>query len=220
MEQPAARLNDINARIAHAARLARREAEEVTLIVVSKTHPATRITPLIAAGQRVFGENRVQEAAEKWPALLEAHGPIELHLVGQLQSNKADEAARLFDCIHSLDRPSLVAALARAMDKAARQVPCFVQVNIGAEEQKGGCAIAALPELLAEARAAGVPLLGLMCVPPAHIEPAPFFALLAKLADDHGLAGLSMGMSEDFETAVMLGATHVRVGSALFGGRG
>ena len=126
----------------------------------------------------------------------------------------------LFDCIHSLDRPSLVAALARAMDKAARQVPCFVQVNIGAEEQKGGCAIAALPELLAEARAAGVPLLGLMCVPPAHIEPAPFFALLAKLADDHGLAGLSMGMSEDFETAVMLGATHVRVGSALFGGRG
>ena len=219
MEQPAALLADIKARIAHAARLARREAEEVTLIAVSKTHPATRIAPLIAAGQRVFGENRVQEAAEKWPALREAHGPIELHLVGQLQSNKADEAVRLFDCIHSLDRPSLVAALARAMDKAARQVPCFVQVNIGAEEQKGGCAIAALPDLLAEARAAGVPLLGLMCVPPAKIEPAPFFALLAKLADDHGLAGLSMGMSEDFETAVMLGATHVRVGSALFGTR-
>ena len=219
MEQPAALLADIKARIAHAARLARREAEEVTLIAVSKTHPATRIAPLIAAGQRVFGENRVQEAAEKWPALREAHGPIELHLVGQLQSNKADEAVRLFDCIHSLDRPSLVAALARAMDKAARQVPCFVQVNIGAEEQKGGCAIAALPDLLAEARDAGVPLLGLMCVPPAKIEPAPFFALLAKLADDHGLAGLSMGMSEDFETAVMLGATHVRVGSALFGTR-
>ena len=219
MEQPAALLADIKARIAHAARLARREAEEVTLIAVSKTHPATRIAPLIAAGQRVFGENRVQEAAEKWPALREAHGPIELHLVGQLQSNKADEAVRLFDCIHSLDRPSLVAALARAMDKAARQVPCFVQVNIGAEEQKGGCAIAALPDLLAEARAADVPLLGLMCVPPAKIEPAPFFALLAKLADDHGLAGLSMGMSEDFETAVMLGATHVRVGSALFGTR-
>ena len=219
MEQPAALLADIKARIAHAARLARREAEEVTLIAVSKTHPATRIAPLIAAGQRVFGENRVQEAAEKWPALREAHGPIELHLVGQLQSNKADEAVRLFDCIHSLDRPSLVAALARAMDKAARQVPCFVQVNIGAEEQKGGCAIAALPDLLAEAHAAGVPLLGLMCVPPAKIEPAPFFALLAKLADDHGLAGLSVGMSEDFETAVMLGATHVRVGSALFGTR-
>ena len=219
MEQPAALLADIKARIAHAARLARREAEEVTLIAVSKTHPATRIAPLIAAGQRVFGENRVQEAAEKWPALREAHGPIELHLVGQLQSNKADEAVRLFDCIHSLDRPSLVAALARAMDKAARQVPCFVQVNIGAEEQKGGCAIAALPDLLAEAHAAGVPLLGLMCVPPAKIEPAPFFALLAKLADDHGLAGLSVGMSEDFETAVMLGATHVRDGSALFGTR-
>jgi uncharacterized pyridoxal phosphate-containing UPF0001 family protein len=125
----------------------------------------------------------------------------------------------LFDCIHSLDRPSLVGALAKAMDKAGRQVPCFVQVNIGAEEQKGGCAIAALPELLAQARAAQLPLLGLMCVPPVGIEPAPFFALLAKLAQDNGLGGLSMGMSDDFETAVMLGATHVRVGSALFGAR-
>ena len=219
MDQPAIRLNEIRERIAAAAKVARRQPDEVTLIAISKTHPAQRIAPLIAAGQRVFGENRVQEAAEKWPALREAHAGIELHLVGQLQSNKAEDAVRLFDCIHSVDRSSLVGALAKAMDRAGRQVPCFVQVNVGAEEQKGGCAIADLPALLAEARAADLPLLGLMCVPPAGIEPAPFFALLGKLADDHGLAGLSMGMSEDFETAVMLGATHVRIGSALFGGR-
>ena len=219
MDQPATRLNDILDRIAAAAKVARREPDDVSLIAISKTHPAQRILPLIATGQRVFGENRVQEAAEKWPALRETHAGIELHLVGQLQSNKAEDAVHLFDCIHSLDRSSLVSALARAMDKAGRQVPCFVQVNIGAEEQKGGCAIADLPRLLAEARAVDLPLLGLMCVPPAGIEPAPYFALLAKLADDHCLVGLSMGMSEDFETAVMLGATHVRVGSALFGAR-
>ena len=220
MTDPATALADVRSRIAHAARIAQRKAEEVTLIAVSKTHEAPAILPLIAAGQRVFGENRVQEAAAKWPALREAHEGIELHLVGQLQSNKADEAVALFDCIHSLDRPSLVAALAKAMDKTGRQVPCFVQVNIGAEEQKGGCAIADLPELLAQARAAALPVTGLMCVPPAGIEAAPFFALLDKLARDHGLAGRSMGMSDDFETAVMLGATHVRVGSALFGARG
>jgi pyridoxal phosphate enzyme (YggS family) len=219
MNEPASRLADVSARIADSARLARRDAGDVTLIAVSKTHPAEEIMPLIDAGQRVFGENRVQEAQAKWPALKEARPGIELHLVGQLQSNKADEAVMLFDCIHSLDRSSLVAALARAMDKAGRRVPCFVQVNIGAEEQKGGCPIAALPALLAEARATGLPLAGLMCVPPAGIEAAPYFALLAKLADDNGLAGLSMGMSDDFETAVMLGATHVRVGSALFGAR-
>ena len=190
------------------------------MIAVSKTHPAAAIEPLIAAGQRTFGENRVQEAQDKWPALRAAHAGIELHLIGQLQSNKADDAVALFDCIHSLDRSSLVTALAKAMDKAGRQVPCFVQVNIGAEEQKGGCAIAELPALLAEARAADLPVIGLMCVPPLDIEPAPFFALLGKLADDQGLAGRSMGMSGDFETAVMLGATHVRVGSALFGTRG
>ncbi|MCZ8325434.1 MAG: YggS family pyridoxal phosphate-dependent enzyme [Sphingomonadaceae bacterium] len=217
---PAALLSDITDRIARAARIAGRKAEEITLVAVSKTHPAERIAPLIAAGQRVFGENRVQEAAEKWPALRAAHPGIELHLVGQLQSNKAEDAVALFDCIHSLDRPSLVAALGKAMDKAGRQVPCFVQVNIGAEEQKGGCAIADLPVLLAEARAAQIPVIGLMCVPPLGIEPAPFFALLDKLAADHGLAGRSMGMSDDFETAIMLGATHIRVGSALFGARG
>ena len=220
MEEPATLLADVQHRIATAARVARRDPCEVTLVAVSKTHPAEHIAPLIAAGQRVFGENRVQEAQAKWPELREAHPGIALHLVGQLQSNKAEDAVALFDCIHSLDRASLVAALARAMDKAGRQVPCFVQVNIGAEEQKGGCAIADLPLLLAEARGAQIPLAGLMCVPPLELEPAPFFALLAKLADDHGLTGLSMGMSDDFETAVTRGATHVRVGSALFGARG
>ncbi len=220
MIDPAAALHDVHARIAHAAKIAQRRAEEITLIAVSKTHEAPAIEPLIAAGQRVFAENRVQEAAAKWPALREAQAGIELHLVGQLQSNKAEEAVALFDCIHSLDRPSLIAALARAMDKAGRRVPCFVQVNIGAEEQKGGCAIADLPALLEQARTADLPVIGLMCVPPAAIEAAPFFALLDKLARDYGLAGRSMGMSDDFETAVMLGATHVRVGSALFGARG
>ena len=219
MPEPAQLLADIKDRIAAAARIARREADEVSLIAISKTHPAEAIRPLIAAGQRVFGENRVQEAQAKWPALREEYPGTDLHLVGQLQSNKAGEAVALFDCIHSLDRPSLLTALARAMDKAGRQVPCFVQVNLGEEPQKGGCAVADLPALLAEARAADIPLAGLMCVPPDGIEPAPFFAFLAKLADDSGLAGLSMGMSGDFETAVMLGATHVRVGSALFGGR-
>jgi pyridoxal phosphate enzyme (YggS family) len=219
MSDPAKLLADIRARIDRAARLANRRADSITLVAVSKTHPAEAIVPLIAAGQCVFGENRVQEAAEKWPALREAHEGIELHLVGQLQSNKADDAVALFDCIHSLDRPSLVTALARAMDKAGRQVPCFIQVNIGAEEQKGGCAIAETPTLVAEARAAGIPLAGLMCVPPVGTEPAPYFALLDKIATSEGLTGLSMGMSDDFETAIMLGATHVRVGSALFGSR-
>ena len=219
MENAATPLDDVRARIAHAARIANRKPAEITLIAISKTHPADVIEPLIAQGQRVFGENRVQEAEAKWPALRERHGEIVLHLVGQLQSNKADDAVALFDCIHSLDRLSLVSALARAMDRQGRRIPCFVQVNIGAEDQKGGCAMADLPALLREAAAAQVPVAGLMCVPPADIEPAPFFALLDKLARDHGLPQLSMGMSGDFETAIMLGATHVRVGSALFGAR-
>ena len=167
----------------------------------------------------MFGENRVQEAQAKWPALKERWPDVELHLVGQLQSNKAEDAVMLFDCIHALDRPSLVAALGKAMDKTGRRVPCFVQVNVGEEEQKGGCAIVDLPVLLEQVRAADIPLAGLMCIPPADIEPAPFFALLAKLAADNGLAGLSMGMSGDYETAVMLGASHIRVGTALFGER-
>ena len=219
MENAAVLLAGVNARIAHAAKIAGRDPAEVTLVAIAKTHPAERIAPLIEAGHRVFGENRVQEAQAKWPGLREREPDIELHLVGQLQSNKAEDAVALFDCIHSLDRPSLVTALARAMDRAGRQVPCFVQVAIGAEERKGGCAIGELPALLEAARNAEIPVIGLMCVPPLGIEPAPFFALLAKLADDHGLAGLSMGMSGDYETAVMLGATHVRIGSALFGER-
>jgi pyridoxal phosphate enzyme (YggS family) len=219
MDQPASQLAQVRDRIDRSARTARRKAGDVTLIAISKTHPAERIVPLIDAGQRVFGENRVQEAEAKWLELREIHAGVELHLVGQLQSNKADEAVRLFDCIHSVDRPSLVTALGRAMDKAGRQIPSFIQVNIGAEEQKGGCPIAALPALLDQARDAAIPVIGLMCVPPLGIEAAPFFALLDKLAADNGLAGRSMGMSDDFETAIMLGATHIRVGSALFGSR-
>jgi pyridoxal phosphate enzyme (YggS family) len=215
----AKRLIEVREGIAAAERLARRTPGSVNLIAISKTHDAEAIRPLIAAGQRVFGENRVQEAQEKWPALREAHPDLALHLVGQLQSNKADDAVALFDAIHSLDRPSLVAALARAMDKQDRRPECFIQVNIGEEDQKGGCAIADLPGLLAEARAADLPIVGLMAVPPADVEPAPYFALLDKLARESGLAGRSMGMSGDYETAIMLGATHVRIGSALFGDR-
>ncbi|MEE4318003.1 MAG: YggS family pyridoxal phosphate-dependent enzyme [Erythrobacter sp.] len=220
MENAATRLAEVRGNIARVCKPARRKPEDVTLIAVSKTKGADAIKPLIDAGQRVFGENRVQEAQGKWPALREAHPDIELHLIGQLQSNKADEAVALFDVIHSLDRPSLLAALAKAMERQGKRVPCFVQVNIGDEAQKGGCPIAELPAFLDAVRAADIPLAGLMCIPPADIEPAPFFALLAKLAADHGLEGLSMGMSGDYETAVMLGATHVRVGTALFGARG
>lgn len=218
-DNAATRLASVHHAIARTTPFAQRKTEDVTLIAVSKMHDAGEIAPLIAAGQRAFGENRVQEAQDKWPALRAATPDIVLHLVGQLQSNKAADAIALFDVIHSLDRPSLLTALARAMDKAGRQVPCFLQVNIGAEEQKGGCPIADVPALIAQARDANVPLLGLMCVPPADVEPAPYFALLAKMARDEGLAGLSMGMSGDYETAIMLGATHIRVGTALFGKR-
>lgn len=221
MEQavPSSPLEQVRSRIATAARIAGRKADDVTLIAISKTKPAEAILDLIAQGQRVFGENRVQESQDKWHAIRVAHPDVQLHLVGQLQSNKAEDAIALFDCIHSVDRPSLVTALAKAQDKLGRKVPCFIQVNIGNEEQKGGCAVAELPALLTQARDAGLEVVGLMCVPPAGIEAAPFFALLDKLADDNGLSQLSMGMSEDFETAVQLGATHVRIGSALFGKR-
>ncbi|RJG57777.1 YggS family pyridoxal phosphate-dependent enzyme [Sphingobium terrigena] len=215
----ASRLATIQDDIARAARLTGRTADAVTLIAISKTKDADAIRPLIAAGQRVFGENRVQEAQEKWPALRQAHPDISLHLVGQLQSNKAADAVALFDVIHSLDRPSLLTALAKAMDAAGKRVPCYIQVNIGAEPQKGGCAIADTPALIAAARAADIPLLGLMAVPPADVEPAPYFALLAKMAREEGLPRLSMGMSSDYETAIMLGATDIRVGTALFGDR-
>jgi len=218
-ETPADRLAAVRAAIAAAAARAGRDPAATELIAVSKTHGAETIRPLIAAGQRSFGENRVVEAQAKWPALREAESDIRLHLVGQLQSNKADEAVRLFDAIHGVDRPSLADALARAVDRHGRAPTLFVQVNIGEEAQKGGCAIDALPALLAQLRTLDLAVAGLMCVPPAGVEAAPYFALLAKLARDHGLAGLSMGMSGDFETAVMLGATQVRVGTALFGGR-
>ena len=220
MESAATRLAQVEANIARMCKPARREKQDVTLIAVSKTHPAERIAPLLEAGHRVFGENRVQEAQDKWPQLRDRFGDAQLHLIGQLQSNKAEDAVALFDCIHSLDRASLLKALAKAMDKADKRVPCFVQVNIGDEAQKGGCPISELPEFLDKVRAADIPLAGLMCMPPAGIEPAPFFAFLAKLARDNAVQGLSMGMSGDYETAVQLGATHVRVGTALFGARG
>ncbi|MFN3943645.1 MAG: YggS family pyridoxal phosphate-dependent enzyme [Allosphingosinicella sp.] len=219
MTDAPARLAEVTSRIAKAAALAGRR-DAATLIAVSKTHGADAIRPLIAAGQRDFGENRVQEAEEKWPALKAEHPGLRLHLVGRLQSNKAEDAVALFDAVHSVDRPSLVAALAKAMDKAGRRPDCFLQVNIGDEPQKGGCAVADLPDLVEVARGAGLPVAGLMCLPPADVEPAPYFALLARLARRHGLDGLSMGMSGDYETAVTIGATHVRVGTALFGERG
>lgn len=216
---PSERLTEVREHIAKAANIANRPPESVTLIAISKTHEADAIAPLIEAGQQAFGENRVQEAGAKWPVLRDRFGALSLHLVGQLQSNKAEEAVTLFDAIHSVDRSSLVAALARAMDKLDRRPACVIQVNVGNEAQKGGCAIDALPTLLQEARVAELPIGGLMCIPPLDVEPAPYFALLAKLARRHDVPGLSMGMSSDYETAIMTGATHVRVGSALFGER-
>ena len=214
-----ARLDAVRATIAQAARVARRAAAEVELIAISKTQPVDAILPVIEAGHRSFGENRVQEAMAKWPDLRRTHADLRLHLVGQLQSNKAAEATALFDAIHSVDRPSLVAALAKAIRSVGRRPDCFVQVNIGDEPQKGGCALADLPDLLRLCADAQLPIVGLMAVPPAGLESAPYFALLAKLAQRHRLGGLSMGMSEDFPAAVMLGATHIRIGSALFGER-
>ena len=218
-EKSADRLTAIRARMAAAAKLARRPSEDIQLIAVSKTRSVEDIAPLILQGQMLFGENRVQEAAQKWPALKEQHSGIQLHLIGQLQSNKAEEAVALFDVIHSVDRLSLVIALGKAMQKLQRAVPCFIQVNIGAEAQKGGCSVAELPELLKAAQESDIPVAGLMCIPPADVEAAPFFALLAELSARYGLPQLSMGMSDDFETAIMLGATHIRLGTALFGQR-
>ncbi len=218
-ETASSRLAAIRTRIARATTLADRRPDAVTLIAVSKTHDADAIRPLLDAGQRVFGENRVQEAAEKWPALRAAHPDIRLHLVGQLQSNKAADAVALFDAIHSVDRSSLIAALAKAMAESGKRPDCFIQVNIGDEPQKGGVAVAELPALLAEATAADLPISGLMAVPPVGVDSAPYFALLAKLAREAGLEGLSIGMSDDFDVAVTIGATHVRVGTALFGPR-
>ena len=202
--------------IARAAEIARRDPAEVQLIAVSKGRSADAIEELIEAGQRDFGENRVQEALAKWPALVERHPEIRLHGIGRLQSNKAAEAVKLFDTIHSLDRLSLLDALAKEAAKAGRFPSVYVQVNIGEEEQKGGCAIAELGELIAAVRASPLPLSGLMAIPPLGAQPAPYFALLAKLARRHDVTGLSIGMSADFQSAVMLGASAVRVGAALF----
>jgi PLP dependent protein len=223
MSDASDRLAAVTAGLSRACRDAGR-ADRPLLVAVSKTFDADAIRPLIAAGQRHFGENRVQEAQGKWPALLAEtsadSGGIVLHLVGQLQSNKAVDAVALFDVIHSVDRPSLVTALAKAQTAAGKRPACYLQVNIGDEEQKGGCALADLSALLGQAREAGLNIVGLMCVPPADVEPAPYFALLAEHARRLGLPGLSMGMSSDYETAALLGSTVVRVGSALFGSRG
>jgi len=208
----AARRQSILDGIAKAAHIAQRDPAEITLIAISKGRSAEEIEPLIAAGQRDFGENRVQEAEAKWTALRSRNPDVRVHAIGRLQSNKAALAATLFDVIHSLDRPSLLEALAEA--RPAR--PVYVQVNIGEEPQKGGCAIADVPALIDAVRASPLPLAGLMAFPPLGLDPAPFFALLAKLAHSHDVTGLSMGMSADYKTAVMLGATAVRVGTALF----
>jgi len=202
--------------IAAAAKLARRDPGEVTLIAVSKTRSAQEIEELAAAGQRDFGESRVQEALAKWPPLLARHPSVRLHCIGRLQSNKAADAVRLFDSIHSLDRRSLLDALAREAEKAGRFPSVYVQVNIGEEEQKGGCALAEVGALVEAVRASPLPLAGLMCIPPLGFAPAPFFALLATIAAEHGVEGLSTGMSADYRAAVMLGSTAVRVGTALF----
>jgi hypothetical protein len=199
-----------------AVRIAGREPADVELIAVSKTRSSEAIEELIAAGQRSFGESRVQEALAKWPELRSRHPGISLQCIGRLQSNKAAEAVALFDAIHSVDRISLLDALVKEADKASRFPSVYVQVNIGDEEQKGGCPIGEVGEMIAAVRESPLPLAGLMAIPPLGPEPAPFFALLAELARRHDVTGLSMGMSADYEAAVMLGATAVRVGTALF----
>jgi pyridoxal phosphate enzyme (YggS family) len=216
MSSAADRRSRILEGIAAAAELARRDPADVELIAVSKGRTADEIEPLIDAGQRDFGENRVQEALAKWPALLARYPDVRLHGIGRLQSNKAAEAVRLFDVIHSVDRKSLLEALVKQAAKSERFPSVYVQVNIGEEEQKGGCAIGEIGELTAAVRASPLPLAGLMCIPPLGLEPAPFFALLNKLARRHDVMKLSMGMSADYKQAVMLGATAVRVGTALF----
>ena len=202
--------------IAKAAALAKRDPADVTLIAVTKGRSVEEIEPLIAAGQRDFGESRVQEALAKWPPLLAQKPDLKLHGIGRLQSNKAAGAVQLFNVIHSLDRPSLLEALTKEAENAQRFPRVYVQVNIGDEEQKGGCPIGEAGDLIAAVRASPLPFAGLMAIPPLGSEPAPYFALLAELARRHDVTGLSMGMSNDFKAAVMLGATAVRVGTALF----
>jgi len=213
-------LEQVRTEIARACKDAGRDAASVTLVAVSKTFPPERIEPVIDAGQRVFGENRVQEAKAKWPALQAKHSGIALHLIGPLQSNKAKEAVALFDAIHSVDRASLCEALAKEIDKQGRSPLLFVEINTGAEPQKAGVLPQDADDFLKKCRDGyGLEIAGLMCIPPLEEAPGPHFALTNKIAQRNGLKLLSMGMSADFVTAIQLGATHVRVGSAIFGGR-
>ena len=213
-------IDAVRAEIARACRDAGREPASVTLVAVSKTFSAEAIEPVIAAGQRVFGENRVQEAKSKWPALLEKHKGLELHLIGPLQSNKAKEAVALFDAIHSVDRASLCEALAKEISKQGKSPLLFAQINTGAEPQKAGVLPQDADSFLKACRDTyGLTIAGLMCIPPVGEAPGPHFALTAQIAKRNGLKLLSMGMSADFATAIAMGATHVRVGSAIFGGR-
>jgi pyridoxal phosphate enzyme (YggS family) len=217
---PAGRLDAVKRRIVAACAAAGRDPQSVQLVAVSKTFGADAIEPVIAAGQRVFGENRVQEAKGKWPALKAAQPGVALHLVGPLQSNKAKDAVQLFDAIHSVDRQSLCEALVKEIDKQGRAPVLFIEINTGAEPQKGGV----LPEnadafIAACRKNYALAIEGLMCIPPLDEAPAPHFALLKKIADRNGLKSLSMGMSADFELAIRFGATHVRVGTAIFGER-
>jgi len=216
----AARLADLIGRIDAARADALRPAPAVTLVAVSKKQPIARVRAALAAGQRIFGENRVQEALGRWPALRADHPDLRLHLIGPLQTNKVRDAVGLFDVIETVDRPKLAAALAREMARANRRPDCLVQINTGAEPQKAGVLPADADAFIEACRAEhGLPVTGLMCIPPAADEPAPHFAFLADMAARHGLAVLSMGMSADFEIAVRFGATHVRIGTALFGPR-
>ena len=213
-------LATVEQEIARAAKEARRDPATVKLIAVSKTFEAPAISPIIDAGQRVFGENRVQEAKAKWPGLINAYPGIALHLIGPLQSNKAKEAVALFDAIHSVDRPSICEALAKEINSQDKRPELFVQLNTGEEPQKAGVAPAEADAFIASCRDKyGLQISGLMCIPPANDAPAPHFALTAKIAARNGLANLSMGMSADFTVAIQFGATHVRVGSAIFGAR-
>ena len=216
----AERLAEVRRNISRACADAGRDPGRVTLVAVSKTFAAEAIAPVIAAGQRVFGENRVQEAKAKWPDLQAHHSDLALHLIGPLQSNKAKEAVALFDAIHSVDRPSLCAALAKEIEKQARSPLLLVEINTGAEPQKAGILPEAADAFLRDCRETyGLAVSGLMCIPPAEEPPAPHFALTAKIAARNGLELLSMGMSADYEVAIRFGATHVRVGSAIFGAR-
>jgi pyridoxal phosphate enzyme (YggS family) len=213
-------LADIRGRIDKAARAAGREPSAIHLVAISKIQPLERIEAVLAEGQRVFGENRVQEAAGKWPAFRERYPGVELHLVGPLQTNKVRQALELFDVIHSVDRDRLARKLAEGFAETGRPLPCFIQINTGEEPQKAGCLPAEVDAFIARCRDDyGLPVAGLMCIPPVDEEPSLHFALLGKIAARNGLAGLSMGMSGDFESAIALGATHVRIGSAIFGER-